>query len=195
MAKKKYIIAREPKKSLDDFYEQEEENLNKKKSAIEKLIPQLEKLAKAKSSQAKVYYLEGKTGARHVVDEAIASKKNLYWMGSQDLILSIFPKKEFFRIMTLRRIKQGTTAYSLTDKTILKYKRFYEPLGKFRRTKVLPQGIKVPAVLGMFADKLAIMSKQGEQINIVLIEDQMMVEIVKLLFISLWESLPELDLK
>lgn len=189
--KRKYILARDPEKGFESFIYNEEEKVNKKKKAIKKAIPKIKEIKQEQNNPTQVSYLEGPEGVRILLDKIIKEKKDIHWIGCGKAIISIVGEGEFYRSMTLRRLKQGTTAFAITDEGVLDSKRVGGFLGKFRRYCFLNGAKKIPAILIIFGDYVAILSKYNNDARIVLVKDVMMTQLTLFMFESLWGRLKE----
>jgi sugar-specific transcriptional regulator TrmB len=191
--KRKYYVAVNPQDAFNNILSDKEERINETKSAIEKLIPELKNLADSKTDDILVHTYEGVEGAKAMINKAIKEKRNIYWMCSNDFIFEIFKEEKFYKLMTLRRMKQNTTAYAITDSTVLKMKKYTEPLGAFRRVKILKDKIDIPAAIAIFGDCLVLFTKDKNYKKTVLVKNRAFAKILKLMFMSLWENLPEIN--
>ncbi|MFA6097954.1 MAG: helix-turn-helix domain-containing protein [Patescibacteria group bacterium] len=189
--KRQLITATPPTEAFREFLNQEEEKIVQDKNVIEKLIPALTQAIKHKTPSTQVTYYEGKAGARAIIDKLIKENKDNYWFGSLDTFFPIMKAEEVYRRLTLKRIKQSTTAYAITDRRILAHKRFSETLGNYRKFRFLKENINIPAGIQLFGDNIAIASIEGESLKVVLIEDPAMAQILCFIFMTLWNSLPE----
>ncbi len=91
--------------------------------------------------------------------------------------------------MTWRRMSQNTTSYAITDKKIQNMERYGGNPGKFRQFRFLKGEFKIPALLVLFGNKCALISIKNDKPTIVLIDDLYMADIIKFLFMSLWNTL------
>ncbi len=190
-AKKKYIIAIPPRQALKNLIEKKEEEIIRDKKIADKLVPQLEKITRQASFDTQVNYYSGKEGLRIVMNKIIEEKKDIYWIGSLEIALSAIGEDRFYRLLTLKRMKQTTSSYAITDKRLLLKKRFSERLGDFRHFRFLDKNFEIPALLVLFGNNIGIMSEDNGKIKIVLINDSAMSQIIYFTFRSLWDRLPK----
>jgi len=192
----KRIVATAAKEALENLVEQQKKHATEAQHAFEKLIPELEQ--RMKSNQVKddnkssVYYYLGSEGTRQLGKKVLREKKDIYWFGSMEFILSIVPAEKLYRSLTLKRMTWGTTSYAITDKRILKSKRFSEKLGDFRKFRFLEKNFDIPALLIIFGNNIAIVTRETNNnrgIKTVLIEDALMSKLVLSLFTTLWNKL------
>ena len=187
--RRKYIFAVSPKEAFENFLAGEEEKLKQNRKIIRKLKIRLEKSGSQKNRETEVSLYEGSAGAKIVIDKVLKSKEDIYWLGSLDNLRSVMSDEEFYRKMTLERMKGKTTLYVITDDERLKSARRRDNYGNFRKVKLLEKRYDIPATLAMFGDKLMIGSAKDKKIRIVLIEDAAMARAVRFLFNNLWERM------
>jgi len=188
--KRQFITVVHPSQAFQEFLNQEQEKIAHDKHVIENLIPMLASSFKHKHASTQVTYYEGKTGARAVIDKLIKENKDNYWFGSLETFFPIMKAEEMYRRLTLKRMKQKTTAFAITDRRILAHKRFSETLGNYRKIRFLSTNFDIPAGIQLFGEYIAIASLEGKNINIVLIQDALMSRMLHFLFMSLWNLLP-----
>ncbi len=185
---KKYAQALPLRTALSLYVKKNKEKFVEQEKIIEKLPK--DKIIKFQNSQTQVYYYEGKEGARLVMDKILTEKKDIHWLGSIETILSMFKEKQFYKMFTIKRMVQNTSAFALTDKKILNYPRFSEMLGKkFRSIKFLDKNFDTPALLVLFEGTVCLISKDSK-INTVIIEDELIYQMIYFLFQSYWNTLP-----
>ncbi|MDP9249059.1 MAG: winged helix-turn-helix transcriptional regulator [bacterium] len=185
---KKYVQALPLRKALSEYVKKNKEDLTEQEKIIEKLPA--DKIAKPENAQTQVYYYEGKAGARLVVYKILAQKKDIYWLGSIETILAVIDEKKFYKMFTIKRMSQNTSAFALTDKKILNYPRFSEMLGKkFRSIKFLDKNFDLPTLLVLFEGTVCLISKDSK-IHTVIIEDDLIYQMIYFLFQSSWNTRP-----
>lgn len=187
--KRKYFNALNPKDSLQTLLNEQKKEVIKKGKLIQKLIPMLKNIKPKSYEKTVVNYLHGITGLRQLIDKIISENKDIYCIGSNETIFNVINQEEYFKILTLPRMKQNTKLYMLTNKDILKSKRFGESLGSFRNYKFIESIEKIPAVLLMFGSNIAILSKDNNESKIVLINDKTISKIMQFTFKLLWSKI------
>lgn len=190
-AKRKYIIAIPPRQALENMIEKKEEEIIQNKKVADRLVHQLEKITRQTSSNTQVNYYSGKEGLRIIINKIIEEKKDIYWIGSIKIVLTAIGEDRFYRLLTLKRIKQATSSYAITDKRLLLKKRFSERLGNFRHFRFLDKNFEIPGLLVLFGNNIGIMSEDNGKIKVVLIEDFIMSQIIYFTIKSLWNRLPK----
>ncbi|HEY4512993.1 MAG TPA: helix-turn-helix domain-containing protein [Candidatus Paceibacterota bacterium] len=185
---KKYIRALPLRKSLSEYIKKNKEELAEQEKIVGKLPK--DKPVKFQNSQTQVYYYEGKEGARLVMEKILAERKDIHWMGSIETILSVFKEKQFYKMFTIKRMAQNTSAFAITDKKILDYPRFSEMLGgKFRSMKFIDKNFDTPVLLVLFDGTVCFISRDSK-ISTVIIEDDLIYHTIYFLFQSFWKTIP-----
>jgi hypothetical protein len=86
---------------------------------------------------------------------------------------------------------QKTSAYAITDRSILQNKRIGEKIGTFRNYRFLEKPFELPALVILFGTNIGLIRVDGKKTKIVLVRDQKIHGIVKFMFETMWTSLPE----
>ncbi|MFH1235645.1 MAG: helix-turn-helix domain-containing protein [Parcubacteria group bacterium] len=188
--KRKYIVAEQPQRAFQEYLANENEKLSRQEQVIASLTPQLQAVMKQKNASTNVQFHEGVAGVRLMIDKIIEAKTNIYWFGSIDMLLSLVGEEELYRRLTLRRLKQGTTSYAITDRRILAKKRFGEKIGNFRQFRFLEKNFTIDAGMLLFGNVVALASKD-HPVKIALIEDSLMAQTLHYFFMLLWGTLPD----
>lgn len=188
---KRKVIGVAPPETLRRLVEREEEKVKHKSHAIENIIPLLENIQKTPGSETEIEILEGKTGAISLIENIIQAKEDIYWLGSLDTMLKIVDEEKFFKLITWRRMDQKTTAYAITDRSILKNKKLGEKMGNFRQYRFLEKPFEIPTIVILFGPNIALVKGDVKKTKIVLIRDKTIHTIIKFMFDSMWQSLPE----
>lgn len=183
---KKYIQPLPPRKALLKYIERNKAKLEEHEHIIEKLP--IDKIIQLKNNDTQVYYYEGREGVNFLIDEILTKKKDIFWLGSMETILSIINEERFYKFFTIKRMSQKTTSFALTDKSILKYPKFSESLGDFRAIKFLNQNFTIPGLLILYEDTICLVSNHNE-IKTVVIKDELMHKMIFFLFNSYWNTL------
>ncbi len=188
---KRKVIGVAPPETLRRLVEREEEKIKHKSQAIENIIPFLENLQKSPGSETEIEVLEGKSGAITLIENIIQTKENIYWLGSIETMLEVIDEEKFFKLITWRRMDQKTTAYAITDRNILSNKKLGEKIGNFRQYRFLEKPFEIPAIVILFGLNIALVKVDVKKTKIVLIRDKTIHTIIKFMFDSMWQSLPE----
>ena len=97
----------------------------------------LDSIVQEDDTHSKVYHYEGKEGSQFVIDKILKAKKDIYWIGSIETLLSMIGEKHLYKLLTVKRLKQETTTFAITDKRILQYKKFSQMIGNQRHFRFL----------------------------------------------------------
>ena len=186
---KKYITALAPKQSLKRYIQKKKEKITQEEEIVKELAFKLGNITEKNDTNSKVYNYDGEEGSKFIIDKILEVKKDIYWIGSIETLLSIIGEKNLYRLLTIKRLKQGTTTYAITDKRILQYNKFSQMVGEQRYFRFLDKDFSIPAVLALFGNNICLISKNNNTVKIVLIEDRLMFEIVHFLFESMWINL------
>lgn len=188
--KRKYIVAEQPQYAFQEYLAHESEKLSRQEKTVADLIPRLMAMTKQKNATTQVHFYEGVAGLRLVIDKIIEAKTNMYWFGSINVLLSLISEEELYRRLTLRRLKQATTSYAITDRRILEKKKFAEKIGNFRQFRFLEKSFVTDAGMLLFGNVIALASKD-HTIKIALVEDVLMAQTLHHFFTLLWDKLPD----
>jgi sugar-specific transcriptional regulator TrmB len=189
--KRKGIAPVVPSVALNDFINAKSEEVAQNKKVVQELIPQLLRIVQARTESTQVHLYEGKPGIYAVIDAMLRENKDDYWLGSADNFIDIINEEQIYHRLTLQRMKQKTTAYGITDRRVLKKKRLAETLGEFRKFRFLDKDIIIPAGLMLFGDYTSITIKRGKEVKVILIKDSATTQLLRLMFMLLWDKLPE----
>jgi len=145
--------------------------LDKKRDNMQKILPELEALYRAKPGQPKVRYYEGKDGIFNLYKEIVNTHKNLYTIFSLEDFLKVFTEKDNEELFDIMK-KAGGFLYDLIKpspaaQNALKIERFRKGIS---RAKFLPADFKVTTDLITTGNKVGIISFKS--LVGVLIEDQ-----------------------
>lgn len=191
--KQKFYTAKNPEEALQQLVQDRTERAEKQQAAVEKIIPLIQELSVQSEYKSRTEQLEGKQALRDAMQRVLNAKSDYYWIGSVDFVLKHFEPEEVYKMFTLERMKGRTTAYQITDASIKKYPKFYDPIGSFRYYRILPKPLSTDAALSVFEDTIVIASSEKERIQITLVTDPAAASIAKLLFKTLWDALPSAE--
>lgn len=188
---KRKIIGVAPPETLRRLVEREEEKIKHKSHTIENIIPLLENLQKSPGSETEIEILEGKSGAISLIENIIQAKEDIYWLGSLSTMLEIIDEEKFFKLITWRRMDQKTKAFAITDKSILQNKKLGEKIGNFRNYRFLEKPFELQSLVILFGRNVGLIRIDGKKTKIILIRDQKIYEVIKFMFNTIWQVLPE----
>jgi predicted transcriptional regulator len=188
---KRKIVGAAPPETLRRLVEREQEKVTEKNIAIENIIPLLENLQKSPGENTEIEILEGTTGAITLIEKILQAKSDIHWLGSLETMLHIIDEEKFYKLMTWRRMDQSTTAYAITDRSILENKKLGERMGNFRQYRFLEKPFELPALVILYGDTVCLVRVTGKKTKIVLVRDATIYQIVRFMFDTMWQTLPE----
>ncbi len=176
---RKYFSAAEPDAMLD-LLEQE-------KTELKSLLPQLKLLKKETRHEQKAAVYEGYKGVRTVYDSIIRT------LGKGDELLVFgagkaddsFMAKTYFKEYTSRRISKGIKMKIIFNSDARETGRFYSKM-KNTKVKYLPEGMKTPAAVDIYADNVSILVLRKKP-TVFLITSQEVADSYREFFKMLWE--------
>lgn len=186
---KKYFSAISPEIGLKNYIENKKDQISEEELMVEEIKKYLQ-AHKAKDNQnTKISYFDTNEGIRSVISKIIAVRDDIYWLGNFELLLKVIPDKKLYRSFTQKRLEQATSSYAITDKSITKYKDFYDPKVGFRQYRFFKEAFTMPALLIIFGDHICLASIEDNKAKVVLIEDKTMTNLVSFMFKFLWSNL------
>lgn len=174
----KYFVAANPNK-LIDFLKEKEMN-------IQKIIPEMLKMAKPRDKKYSVELYDGKEGLKTIINDIVRSKPK-EWLDFSAGMAPIVLPDYFMENWERQRVKAGIKARFLLNNTEEGRKRALE-LKKLRlsEVKLLPEDIKAPSHIYIYGDKVAITLWSKELQFGILIESKELHERFKEFFEWFW---------
>ncbi|MEX0649406.1 MAG: helix-turn-helix domain-containing protein [Candidatus Andersenbacteria bacterium] len=189
---KQKIVAATPSSTFESLASEYQEQAKEKEVLLMSLKYELEKIVSKKESYPFAEILEGKVGIQHVIDLIIEERKDIYWIGSFNSLFDVIDEKKLYRLLTWRRMAQGTKAYAITDRSILKNRKFSEKIGSFRNYRFLDKPLDGKSLFVIFGSTVALASfSGGGNISIVLVSDDAIATLARMVFQGFWDSLKE----
>lgn len=182
--KKKLIIAEEPER-LKFLVEKHKEKTKQEEEILEKLIPLLKATSAKVPIVPKVSFYEEKEGIWSVLYDILKEKKDFKWIGSFYSLFETISEPRFYKEFTMERLKQGTSVYGITDRKTLKLKRYSWRAGKFRIYRFIERDIKLPTMLILYGDKIALFSL-GKNPSGTIIESAEIISMLNYMFDFMW---------
>jgi sugar-specific transcriptional regulator TrmB len=183
---KKYFKAVNPK-ALSQIVKSKMSELQILERNIPSLVEQLEEVTKSKDLSSDQIY-QGETGLRALVEEIANTKADTFFLGSNKNLEQIIPSDEWEKIYNRPRRKKMVNEYVITDYAKRSIQRYLEESGTFTKYRFLPPNYNFNAAFAVIGKKLMII-KFKPKLQIAVFEDQSLVAIFKLAFISLWKDL------
>ena len=180
----KYFEAAHPRKLMDYLVEKQQE-IEKEKSAIEKIMPQL--IAKQESSpksEAKIF--TGWEGMKTANEDIIQTlKKGEEWLS---MGLTSQPKlwEAYFTRRQEARAKKGIKQRHLVNE---KYKTLYEQRKHLPHTefRFLPESFEMPTSTEIYKNKVSFFIMLPENPMVIMVENQAVADSFRKYFEAMWE--------
>ena len=191
--RKRLYTPAKPELALANLVQSEKEAVVAKERIVQKISSRLKTKLASNLSDDTAIVLKGRAGAIYVIDKMIAEKRDNYWIGSLDRLFAVMGQEDVYRRLTIRRLKQTTTAYAITDRGVLNNQRFSERLGKFRKHRYIENLTEINSGVQIFGDYIAL-GQYGhgpEDISTTLIHSRELARLVKKIFFELWNRLSD----
>lgn len=185
--KKRLITAEEPER-LKFLVEKHKEKAKQEEEILEKLIPLLKAVSAEIPTAPKVSFYEGKEGIWSVLYDILKEKKDFKWIGSFYSLFETISEPRFYKEFTMKRLKQGTSVYGITDRRTLKLKRYSWRAGKFRIYRFVKGDIDLPTMLILYGDKIALFSL-GKNPSGTIIKSEEIISMLDYMFDFIWNRL------
>lgn len=182
---KKLFEMAEPKKLLK-FVEKEKEEIEEKEKDINKIISNLEAMAKKAEFATDVKVYEGFEAIAEILGEFARTKSPTYAISSGEYFSKISFKKFMVKVGDVRE-RFKNKIYLITDPHPAPVKIYLmeDPIREFR---FLPKGMRLPSMLNICQDKVALISVQ-EPYSIIVVQNKTIAETIKFMFNIIWQSL------
>ncbi len=161
---------------------------------LEKLLPGLKAIQKKIIEAPKLNFYQGAEGIKNIVMEASEYPESWNYFGSIRGWTELWTEKEFeafaMESRELRKKVNRPTTYLIVDESYFEVKIFqkYEP--EIRQVKILKNLGKTNSGFAIYGKKLALISL-GDMPFGAVIESAEVVDLVKMMFLFIWQSLPE----
>jgi sugar-specific transcriptional regulator TrmB len=169
--------------------EKEEEVIAEKQQEMEKILPELQMLAKASSGKPSVRYFDGKEGLRAIRQELLVymnPKDVIYNFTPADYLTGVFPDDTNYIQRAARGI-YAKTLFTTTSET-LKKDWFLKANSKYtERRYITPDKFPVSVGMTIYGDRIAMGSFTGNLFGVI-VESEQMAKMMRSLFELAWES-------
>ncbi len=175
---RKYFLAAKPQR-LIRYLEEKEEKLNKEKLAVQKLLPELEKIQPlTKKELVEVY--EGKEGLKTILEDILRTKKITLTYGSEGNFSKILT---FYFTHYLKRLEKN----KIKMKVIFNLDGSEKFMGwKFVDARYIPDTYKTPTETTVYGNKVAIFLFT-QQPRVILVTSDTISESYRKQFELLWK--------
>lgn len=165
---------------------------------LETLLPGLKAIQKKIIEAPKLNFYQGSEGIKTIAEEASAFSEPWYYFGSTGEWMKIISEREFQNlILDTREYRQKVgrpVCFMITDNRYFKIKLFQRHEPNIRQVKILENLAKTKSGFVIYGKKLALISL-GDIPFAAVIESAEVVELVKMMFQLIWQSLPEIKNK
>ena len=160
---------------------------------LEKLLPGLKAIQKKLVEPPKMTFYQGLEGIRTIAEEASGYPQSWYYFGpikgwiealSEDTVNELVLDTRQMRVQAGR-----PTAYLITDEMYKNIKLFRKQDLAIRQAKIFPNMQNTKSSLFIFGRKLAVISLGSVPFGAI-IESEEVAELVKMMFLIIWKSLP-----
>ncbi|OGL83560.1 hypothetical protein A3B36_02190 [Candidatus Uhrbacteria bacterium RIFCSPLOWO2_01_FULL_55_36] len=187
---KKAYTAVEPSELLKILQTQKVQ-IEAKEKGLLKAIPKLEALARHGSVATEVRVYEGVPSLWKLINELLHNRKDFFFLYSGASVLQFTTLAQLLKKFTKKRRQiGGSKVYAISDRNPINERRFREGDTDFRELRFLSKPISFESIFCLCGNKIVLVSLKGIP-KAVVIENEPMAAIMKFLFWSLWESLPQ----
>lgn len=179
---KRSFVADDPK-SLTELLNRRKAELEKDIEEIEDIVPQIRSIYSLASNKPVVKYFEDDSGCRKILEDILetvgeSKKREYYAYSPSDPFIY-----EHFKDFSDERAKLDIFVKAIS------YKQSGHTYGKDKR-KMLPKLQDIPVYTFIYEGKVAVISNTENGKFGVIIEDENLYKTQKIVFESLWETLP-----
>ncbi len=182
-----FFTALEPARLLDDLDRQTEE-LEEKKQKLEDLLPQFLSLQYTGSSKPKVQFFEGEKGMREAYEDTLTTKKQIIAYANFQTMKEGLPK--FFPKYFERRAQKKIFIRAIFPQNKLAFARAAKNQEELRDTRFFPESVTFSPEVNIYNNKMLVASWKEKMA--VIIESKELADLQKVIFESLWSTLPNL---
>lgn len=184
--KRIYYCAENPKK-LVSLLEREGQDIENKKTRIEKIIPELNSLYASSFNKPNIVFYEGKEGIRNAYEQMTDTWQNVYSIFSPQSFFNLFTFEENNAILILLE-KRGVRLYNLVEKSDKAIERLkIKEYNHFIKSKLLPDNLKFSTDVLVADNRIALIS--FDSLTAIIIEDKAIANMQRNFIEFIWESL------
>ncbi|MFC1597950.1 TrmB family transcriptional regulator [Patescibacteria group bacterium] len=187
--KKTFFHAGDPKKLttyLDREREEMEKNISIKQKKITEAIPELTSLLNPQSTKPKVTFFEGAKGMREAYEDTLTAKESILAYANVQTMHEGLP--DFFPKYYERRAGAKVAIRAILPQNKLSIERAKKDMQELRQTRFVPGGKSFSPEINIYNDKMLVASWKEKMA--VIIESKELVDLQRLIFELLWETLP-----
>ncbi len=184
---KKKLFEMAPPEKLLRITEREKEETEEKEEGIKNIITSLRAIANKSELASDVKIFEGFPAIEEILSEFARIKNSTYAISS-GTYLEKSKWANFMKNIASIRERQKNKIYIITDPHPLEIKLYLRENTDIREYRFLPFGLKLPSMMFICEDKIALISMQ-EPYSSILIKNRTIAETEKFMFDSLWKEL------
>lgn len=187
---RKKVFEMAPPEKFLKFIEEEKEKIKKKEQSIKKVISSLETLASKSEFASDIRIYDGYDATMNVLIELGKTKSPTYSFYSSHY----FPLEDYEKIKKtvaeFNRVKRtaGSKLYVITDHIPLTSKFFPSADEGIREFRFLPEEVKLPAMVDISEDIVALSSVR-DGYSCIVIKNKTIAETLKIIHGIIWQSL------
>ena len=187
VVKKRVFYRAENPKKMISLLEREKQDVENKKTRIEKIIPELNSLYSSSFNKPNIVFYEGKEGIIDAYKQMTDTWQNVY---------SIFSPKSFFSLFTFEENrdilmaleKREVKLYNLVEKSDKAIERLkIKEYNHFVKSKLLPDNLKFSTDVLVTENKIALISFGS--LTAIVIEDKAIADMQRNFIKYIWEGL------
>jgi sugar-specific transcriptional regulator TrmB len=186
-----YFNALEPRHLLTYLDREKEEHAKKierQKTKVSELLPQLISLQNIFTNKPKVSFFEGEKGMREAYEDTLTADGLILGYSNIETIHEGLP--DFFPEYYKRRVEKGIFGKGILPRNEASIERTRHNQDEMRAVRFLPEEeMSFSPEVNIYNDKMLIVSWREEMA--ILIESKELAELQKLTFELLWNSLPK----
>lgn len=181
--KRKLLVASEPEKLKRD--------ITNKERLLSQILPDLNSISNISGLKPKITFYEGREGLREIYNLSLKNKtKKIDWVSPIKSIVETVGE-DFLNEYVENRAKEKYWVRSIqvTEQQYPTYK-YLDPKTfdqTYRRVRFTPKGMDIPNVIGLWDNKVAVISSHKEGIGFI-IESEDFYKSMKALYELLWEA-------
>jgi sugar-specific transcriptional regulator TrmB len=182
--------ARDPKEIIGYLDREKEEKIKEietKKSELMEILPQLISLQNINSTKPRVEFFEGEKGMRQAYEDTLNCKDIIYGYANVQTMHEGLPN--FFPEYYARRVAKKIPSRGILTRNKMSLERIEHNIEELRQSKFLPdEKMTFSPEINLYNNKMLIVSWKEKMA--VIIESKELVDLQKLIFNLLWDSLP-----
>ena len=170
---------------LHDYTRRKTKEMEYTSEALKDVLPNIISQFTLTNHKPAVHYFEGEEGMKIIYDDTIEENKNLeIFVFRSHLDDKVFGRP-FYDAYMKKRAKRGIKTRILSDKDITEELK-KEDIDLLKERKKW-EGLKIPAEINIYDDKVAIISFEGELVGTI-IQNKPIAQTLRVIFQAVWDS-------